>query len=153
MQELIKVIHENNVQVGWWDSPCIETKLMMIITELAEAIEGHRKDLMDDHLPHRKMAEVELADALIRTLDLMGYVGVEFEFIPFDTDNEFPVLMYVASRLVNVNELNTLASFLLHIAAVEAYDIMAALTEKVAYNKKRSDHKRENREKQNGKKY
>ena len=44
--------------------------LMLIVSEVAEAMEGHRKDLMDDHLPHRKMLEVELADAIIRILDL-----------------------------------------------------------------------------------
>lgn len=43
--------------------------LMLIVSEIAEAFEGERKDLMDDHLPHRKCAEVELADALIRILD------------------------------------------------------------------------------------
>ena len=37
---------------------------MLIVSEIAEAMEGERKDLMDDKLPHRKMAEVELADAL-----------------------------------------------------------------------------------------
>lgn len=44
--------------------------LMLVTSELAEALEGHRKNLMDDHLPHRKMIEVELADALIRILDI-----------------------------------------------------------------------------------
>jgi NTP pyrophosphatase (non-canonical NTP hydrolase) len=43
--------------------------LMLIVSEIAEAMEGERKDLMDAHLPHRKMAEVELADAMIRILD------------------------------------------------------------------------------------
>ena len=43
--------------------------LMLIVSEIAEAMEGERKDLMDDHLPTRKMAEVELADAVIRILD------------------------------------------------------------------------------------
>jgi hypothetical protein len=44
-------------------------QLMLIVSEIAEAMEGERKDLMDDKLPHRKMAEVELADAFIRILD------------------------------------------------------------------------------------
>lgn len=44
--------------------------LCLIHSELSEAMEGHRKNLMDDKLPHRPMIEVELADALIRILDL-----------------------------------------------------------------------------------
>jgi NTP pyrophosphatase (non-canonical NTP hydrolase) len=46
--------------------------LMLVTSELAEAMEAHRKDLMDDKLPHRKGLEVELADALIRIFDLGG---------------------------------------------------------------------------------
>ena len=46
--------------------------LMLIVSEIAEAMEGERTDIMDDHLPHRKMAEVELADALIRIFDYAG---------------------------------------------------------------------------------
>ena len=45
---------------------------MLIVSEIAEAMEGERKNLMDDKLPHRKMAEVELADALIRIFDYAG---------------------------------------------------------------------------------
>lgn len=44
--------------------------LMLCVSELAESMEGHRKDLMDDKLPHRKQFEVELADCLIRIFDL-----------------------------------------------------------------------------------
>lgn len=44
--------------------------LMLVVSELAEAMEGHRKGLRDDKLPHRLALEVELADALIRILDL-----------------------------------------------------------------------------------
>ena len=33
-------------------------------------MEGARKDLMDTHLKHRSMMEVELADAIIRIFDL-----------------------------------------------------------------------------------
>lgn len=45
---------------------------MLIVSEIAEAMEGERKNLQDDKLPHRKMAEVELADALIRIFDYAG---------------------------------------------------------------------------------
>lgn len=62
---------------GWWtdlatgerktlEQVNIPEKLMLIVSEVSEAMEGHRKDLMDDKLPHRKMLEVELADALTR---------------------------------------------------------------------------------------
>lgn len=47
-------------------------KLLLVVTEIAEACEGDRKNLMDDHLPDRPMREVELADAVIRIFDLAG---------------------------------------------------------------------------------
>ena len=51
--------------------------LMLIVSEIAEAMEGHRKGLMDDKLPNRPMIEVELADALIRILDISGGLGLD----------------------------------------------------------------------------
>lgn len=51
--------------------------LMLIVTEVAEAMEGARKNLMDDHLPHRKMEEVELADAVIRAIDHCNIHGFD----------------------------------------------------------------------------
>lgn len=48
------------------------TKLALIHSEVSEAMEGYRKNLQDDHLPERKMFEVELADAVIRIFDLAG---------------------------------------------------------------------------------
>ena len=47
------------------------------LAEVAEAMEGHRKSLMDDKLPHRKMIEVELADVVIRVADLAGALGLD----------------------------------------------------------------------------
>ena len=38
-------------------------------SELSEALEADRKDLLDDKLTHRKGLEVELADAVIRIMD------------------------------------------------------------------------------------
>jgi NTP pyrophosphatase (non-canonical NTP hydrolase) len=51
--------------------------LMLVVSEIAEAMEGHRKNLNDDKLPHRKMIEVELADALIRIFDLAGGLDLD----------------------------------------------------------------------------
>lgn len=51
--------------------------IALIHSEISEALEGERKNLMDDHLPHRKMAEVELADAIIRIMDYAGRWGYD----------------------------------------------------------------------------
>jgi len=55
----------------------VAQKLCLIHSEVSEAMEGARKDQMDDKLPHRKMLEVELADALIRIFDLSGALGLD----------------------------------------------------------------------------
>lgn len=57
--------------------PNVPEKLCLTHSEISEAMEGDRKNLMDDHLPHRKMIEVELADAIIRILDLAGYLELD----------------------------------------------------------------------------
>ena len=51
--------------------------LMLVVSELSEAMEGDRKNLMDDKLTHRKMFEVEIADAFIRLLDISGGLGLD----------------------------------------------------------------------------
>ena len=53
--------------------------LCLIHSEISEAMEGHRKNLMDDKIPHRSMLEVELADALIRICDMAGGLGLDLE--------------------------------------------------------------------------
>lgn len=73
-------IHGNAKKAGWCQNlktgkRIIRNKAELIClmhSELSEAMEGARKDLMDDHLPHRKMEEVELADCIIRILDYAG---------------------------------------------------------------------------------
>lgn len=55
--------------------------LMLVTTELAEAMEGHRKNKADDHLPHRKNFDVELCDALIRIFDMAGGLDIDLDAI------------------------------------------------------------------------
>lgn len=53
--------------------------LALVHSEISEALEGHRKGLQDDKLPHRPMFEVELADAVIRIFDICGGMGLDLE--------------------------------------------------------------------------
>jgi len=63
------------------ESPAREkgTEMMLIVSEIAEAMEGARKDLMDDKLPHRKMEEVEMADAVIRIMNHCTTYNLDLE--------------------------------------------------------------------------
>lgn len=82
LNDLAAKVHRQNEK--WWTDECgnrIERNkgelLCLIHSEISEAMEGERKDIMDDHLPHRKMAEVELADAVIRIMDYAGAYGYD----------------------------------------------------------------------------
>lgn len=64
---------------GWWtdnqDQPLDRNPgelIALMHSELSEALEGLRKNKVDDHLPHRKSVEVELADTIIRIFDYAG---------------------------------------------------------------------------------
>jgi NTP pyrophosphatase (non-canonical NTP hydrolase) len=86
LNDYAAIVHRANRK--WWIdvrdgvTPLIRNKgelLALIHSEISEALEGERKNLMDDKLPHRKMAEVELADALIRILDYSAGFGYDIE--------------------------------------------------------------------------
>lgn len=77
---LQKEIH--SVNAHWWlDNNGVDirlnpltfsNKLMLVVTEISEACEADRKNLMDEHLPHLDGKTVELADAILRIFDLAG---------------------------------------------------------------------------------
>jgi NTP pyrophosphatase (non-canonical NTP hydrolase) len=83
LSELARGVHALNER--WWTNlktgerydRNVGELLMLVVSELAEALEGDRKGLMDDKLPHRRMIEVELADAVIRILDMAGGLGLD----------------------------------------------------------------------------
>lgn len=119
IQALVDKCHGAAKQAGWWIDPktgesitsnpyCFSNKLMLVVSELAEAMEGDRKNLPDDKIVTRPMREVELADAVIRIFDLAGAYGM---------------------------------------------DLGGAVSEKLAFNSTRADHRLENRIKDGGKSY
>ena len=125
LNDLSTIIHGRNVEAGWWsdlitgadlrgkdengrDRRNVPELLCLVHSELSEAMEGYRKNLKDDKLPHREMFEVELADALIRIFDIAGSQNL---------------------------------------------DLAGAVLEKLAFNKVRPDHKKENRLSEDGKKF
>jgi NTP pyrophosphatase (non-canonical NTP hydrolase) len=70
--ELARTIHSNAVEKGFWDRPADEIfvtkQMMMIVSEVVEAMEALRKDMDPNQLSD------EFADIIIRTLDL--YAGM-----------------------------------------------------------------------------
>jgi len=97
LEALFLACHKSSFAAGWYHNPetgepylvnrgpnffeatelLVPTKLMLIVSEIAEAMEGHRKGSMDDKLPHRSALETELADALIRIGDLSAALRLD----------------------------------------------------------------------------
>ena len=78
---MAKLAHQNSADHGFWDwyekhkeepeSVIIWklSRIALIQSEPSECLEGIRKNLIDDHLPHRTMEVAELADTVIRIMD------------------------------------------------------------------------------------
>lgn len=165
LNEFAAKVHSANTL--WWTDlktgkPYIRNRgeiLMLVITELAEAMEGIRKGLMDDKLPHRRMEEVELADAVIRMFDAAGGYGIELDDTPFSVpaDNKGEALLAICYNLGIARHSDMMFNIALQMmfAYCETYglDLLGALREKMAYNANREDHKLEARKADGGKKF
>lgn len=104
LNELRDEIHENAKSKGFWDKPReIGTLLMLCVSELAEAMEADRKDryaklesyereinyvskygfeIRFDEIFERNIKDTfedELADTIIRILDVCGAKGIDIE--------------------------------------------------------------------------
>ncbi|RLV60961.1 hypothetical protein D5018_03725 [Parashewanella curva] len=170
--ELQTKIHQQNKDMGWWDNPRpFHTFVCLFHSELSEAMEGDRKNLMDDHLPEYEMFWVEVADFAIRCLDWLGSKNYEkYDFYIFErlsSKIEFLSQMhYQVSTALNLSKdpyfhdkenlpksIAYAVSACFDFANVHQFDLLKVINEKVAYNAQRADHKRENRAAENGKKY
>ena len=99
MEQIIKKAHEMARDKGFWDNPRNRPELLMlIVSELAEALKALRKD----HYAHEKVSdeeffllegswkdgfekyvkssfEDEIADVAIRLFDLCGGLGIDLD--------------------------------------------------------------------------
>lgn len=72
--------HGINIDKGFFapgEKPNIDQQLMLIVGEVSEAHEAYRSDAMDDKITTRKGLEVELADAVIRIMNLGRQAGLD----------------------------------------------------------------------------
>lgn len=73
-----RAVHENAVNKGFWKADSnVSTKIALIHSEVSEGFEAFRKGDNDDKLVDRPGLEVELADAIIRMMDLAEHLGYD----------------------------------------------------------------------------
>ena len=74
-------IHAWAIDKGFWDGGytwSFGEKIALIHSELSEALEKHRKGIgPDEHCPEFGGVAIELADAVIRILDLCGKMKID----------------------------------------------------------------------------
>jgi hypothetical protein len=102
LTEMSQRIHAGNVERGFYEHPAtFPDRCMLIVSEIAEAVEAHREGRTTEHgdvdqackMSDMEMAsfpeffrrnvkdtvEDEIADAIIRLLDLSGYMNIDID--------------------------------------------------------------------------
>ena len=102
LTELSQRIHAGNVERGFYEHPAtFPDRCMLIVSEISEAVEAHREGRTTDHgdvdqacrMSVMEMhsfvgffkdkvkdtVEDEIADAIIRLLDLSGYMHIDID--------------------------------------------------------------------------
>lgn len=99
INQLSRQIFQSNKEKGFWsEKPNIAEKLMLIVTEISEAVEADRADryakkesfqsIENKNVPFetkfkdfiKDSFEDEIADSIIRLLDLCGGLHIDIEF-------------------------------------------------------------------------
>lgn len=161
LDQLAARVHAANA--AWWTD--LETGepvernrhelLALVISEVSECLEGERKNLMDDKLPHRRMAEVEMADAYIRLLDYAGGFRIPLRRGgPWRiTDNVGAALFHLIRLITDQRCTSDCLCYIESYCEKHGYDLEGAIEEKLVFNATREDHTIEARKAANGKKF
>lgn len=75
---LAEEVHANSRSKGWWDEERNNGEMIALMhSELSEALEGFRHgNPPDDHIPAFTSVEAELADVIIRIMDMAAARGL-----------------------------------------------------------------------------
>lgn len=176
-------VHEANHK--WWVSldtgePIKRNRyelLMLMQSEVAEAMEGERKGLQDDKLPDRPMAEVEIADVLIRALDYAGGFGIDGlydareelswgdlrSWTQFTSESNRGEVLFALNRLIGRvadewegpprRRISRVIAGCEMYCQIFGYDLWGAFEAKMSFNYVREDHTIEARKAAGGKKW
>ena len=157
-------VHRRNRK--WWHTPEGERLerdpgelFMLAVSEEAESMEGVRKSLNDDKLPHRLMEEVEQGDAVIRLLDSsVGLdIGLDIDIIemrePMRRKTKAANLLEIVKAIGRLDDaleigdkvgargyISDAISSCYDYAQQHGLDLDGAIDEKQAYNDTRADH-------------